>query len=101
MKKLLLILSIIVFGQLNAQTIKRASINSIGFTSPNVNFSVGQYTAGNYNAGSNNITVGFQQPVRILLDTTVSVIGNLSICPGDTTIIKANSSPLHGLKMIQ
>ncbi len=93
MKKLLLILSIIVFGQLNAQTIKRASINSIGFTSPNINFSVGQYTAGNYNAGSNNITVGFQQPVRILLDTTVSVIGNLSICPGDTTIIKANSSP--------
>ncbi len=95
MKKLLLILSIIVFGQLNAQTIKRASINSIGFTSPNINFSVGQYTAGNYNAGSNNITVGFQQPVRILLDTTVSVIGNLSICPGDTTIIKANSSPFY------
>ncbi len=95
MKKLLLILSIIVFGQLNAQTIKRASINSIGFTSPNINFSVGQYTAGNYNAGSNNITVGFQQPVRILLDTTVSLIGNLSICPGDTTIIKANSSPFY------
>ncbi len=93
MKYLLIILSFFLFGQLNAQTIKRATINSIGFTSPNVNFSVGQYTAGNYNAGSNNITVGFQQPVRILLDTTVSLIGNLSICPGDTTIIKANSSP--------
>lgn len=67
MKKLLLILSIIVFGQLNAQTIKRASINSIGFTSPNINFSVGQYTAGNYNAGSNNITVGFSNLLEFCL----------------------------------
>jgi hypothetical protein len=63
MKKLLLILSIILFGQLNAQTIKRASINSIGFTSPNINFSVGQYTVGNYTSGNKKITVGFQEPV--------------------------------------
>ncbi len=78
-----------------AQTIKRASINSIGFSSPNVNFSVGQYMAGNYSSGTNKITVGFQQPVRIMLDTTVGIIGDLSICPGDTTIIKANSSPFY------
>jgi hypothetical protein len=95
MKKLLLIFSFFVFGQLSAQTIKRGSINSIGFTSPNVNFSVGQYTAGNYTSGSNNITVGFQQPLRINLDTTISIIGELNICPGDTTIIKANSSPFY------
>lgn len=95
MKKLLFILSILCFGQLNAQTIKRGSINSIGFTSPNVNFSVGQYTAGNYSSGTNKITVGFQQPLRISLDTTISIIGNLSICPGDTTVIKANSSPFY------
>jgi hypothetical protein len=79
----------------SAQTIKRGSINSIGFTSPNINFSVGQYTAGNYTSGSNKITVGFQQPVRINLDTTISIIGDLSICPGDTTVIKANSSPFY------
>lgn len=95
MKKLLFILSILFHGQLNAQTIKRGSINSIGFTSPNVNFSVGQYTAGNYSSGTNMITVGFQQPLRISLDTTISIIGNLSICPGDTTVIKANSSPFY------
>lgn len=93
MKKLLLILSIILFGQLNAQTIKRASINSIGFTSPNINFSVGQYTVGNYTSGNKKITVGFQEPVWINLDTVISIIGDLSICPGDTTVIKANSSP--------
>jgi len=95
MKKLLFILSILLFGQLNAQTIKRGSINSIGFNSPNINFSVGQYTAGNYTSGTNKITVGFQQPVRINLDTTISIIGDLSICPGDTTVIKANSSPFY------
>ena len=78
-----------------SQTIKRGSINSIGFTSPNVNFSVGQYTAGNYSSGTNKITVGFQQPLRISLDTTIAIIGNLSICPGDTTVIKANSSPFY------
>ncbi len=95
MKKLFLILSILIFNQLNAQTIKRGSLNSIGFTSPNVNFSVGQYTAGNYSSGTNKITVGFQQPLRISLDTTIAIIGNLSICPGDTTVIKANSSPFY------
>jgi hypothetical protein len=95
MKKLLFILSILIFNQLNAQTIKRGSINSIGFTSPNVNFSVGQYTAGNYSSGTNKITVGFQQPLRISLDTTIAIIGDLSICPGDTTVIKANSSPFY------
>jgi hypothetical protein len=82
-------------SQLHAQTIKRGSINSIGFTSPNVNFSVGQYTAGNYSSGTNKITVGFQQPLRINLDTTISINGDLSICPGDTTVIKANSSPFY------
>lgn len=85
----------LVVSDLNAQTIKRGSINSIGFTSSNVNFSVGQYTAGNYSSGTNNITVGFQQPLRISLDTTINIIGNLSICPGDTTVIKANSSPFY------
>jgi hypothetical protein len=93
MKKLLFILSFFVLGQLNAQTIKRGSINSVGFTSPNVNFSVGQYMAGNFSSGTNKITVGFQQPLRIMLDTSVAIIGDLSICPDDTTIIKANSSP--------
>jgi len=74
MKKLLFILSLFVLGQLDAQTIKRGSINSIGFTSPNVNFSVGQYTAGNYTSGTNKITVGFQQPVRINLDTKFQLL---------------------------
>ena len=95
MKIILIILSILLFGQLNAQTIKRGSINSVGFTSPNVNFSVGQYMAGNFSSGTNKITVGFQQPVRIMLDTSVAIIGDLSICPGDTTVIKANSSPFY------
>ena len=95
MKKLLIILSTLFLGQLNAQTIKRGSINSVGFTSPNVNFSVGQYMAGNFSSGTNKITVGFQQPVRIMLDTSVAIIGDLSICPGDTTVIKANSSPFY------
>ncbi len=90
----ILSLSIITLSGFS-QTIKRGSINSIGFTSPNVNFSVGQYTAGNYTSGKNNITVGFQQPVRINLDTTISIIGDLNICPGDTTIIKASSSPFY------
>ena len=85
----------LLVSDLSAQTIKRGSINSIGFTSPNVNFSVGQYTAGNYSSGNNKITVGFQQPLRISLDTTIAIIGNLSICPGDTTVIKANSSPFY------
>ena len=78
-----------------SQTIKRGSINSVGFTSPNVNFSVGQYMAGNFSSGTNKITVGFQQPLRIMLDTSVAIIGDLSICPGDTTVIKANSSPFY------
>ena len=95
MKIILIILSILLFGQLNAQTIKRGSINSVGFTSPNVNVSVGQYMAGNFSSGTNKITVGFQQPVRIMLDTSVAIIGDLSICPGDTTVIKANSSPFY------
>jgi len=95
MKKLLLILSIFLFGQVNAQTIKRASINSIGFTSPNVNFTVGQYMAGNFSSGNSKITLGFQQPVIIMLDTTVTLNGSLSICPGDTTIIRATSSPFY------
>jgi len=96
MLKTFYILSLLLIT-LNAstQTIKRGSINSIGFTSPNVNFSVGQYTAGNYSSGTNKITVGFQQPLRISLDTTIAIIGNLSICPGDTTVIKANSSPFY------
>jgi hypothetical protein len=51
--------------------------------------------AGSYNSGTNKITVGFQQPLRIMLDTSVAVIGDLNICPGDTTIIKVNSSPFY------
>lgn len=51
--------------------------------------------AGNYSAGGNSITVGFQQPVRIMLDTTVLLEGNESICPGDTTTIRAASSPFY------
>jgi hypothetical protein len=51
--------------------------------------------AGNFSSGTNKITVGFQQPVRIMLDTSVAIIGDLSICPGDTTTIKANSSPFY------
>ena len=60
-----------------------------------MNFSVGQYMAGSFSSGTNKITVGFQQPVRIMLDTSVAIIGDLSICPGDTTVIKANSSPFY------
>ena len=85
----------LLVSDLSAQTIKRGSINSVGFTSPNVNFSVGQYMAGNFSSVTNKITVGFQQPVRIMLDTSVAIIGDLSICPGDTTVIKANSSPFY------
>ena len=96
MKKLIYILLFTLLTLTgSSQTIKRGSINSIGFTSPNINFSVGQYTAGNYTSGTNKITVGFQQPVRIMLDTSVAIIGDLSICPGDTTTIKANSSPFY------
>ena len=51
--------------------------------------------AGNFSSGANKITVGFQQPVRILLDTSITVNGNLSICPGDTTNIKAANSPFY------
>jgi len=51
--------------------------------------------AGNFSSGTNKITVGFQQPVRIMLDTSVAIVGDLSICPGDTTVIKANSSPFY------
>jgi hypothetical protein len=51
--------------------------------------------AGNFSSGTNKITVGFQQPVRIMLDTSVVIIGDLSICPEDTTVIKANSSPFY------
>ena len=94
-KNIIILFLLILFSQINAQTIKRGSINSVGFTSPNVNFSVGQYMAGNFNSGTNKITVGFQQPVRIMLDTSVAIIGDLSICPGDTTVIKANSSPFY------
>ena len=90
----ILSLSLITLN-VSSQTIKRGSINSVGFTSPNVNFSVGQYMAGNFSSGTNKITVGFQQPVRIMLDTSVAIIGDLSICPGDTTVIKANSSPFY------
>jgi hypothetical protein len=90
----ILSLSLITLN-VSSQTIKRGSINSVGFTSPNVNFSVGQYMAGNFSSGTNKITVGFQQPVRIMLDTSVAIIGDLSICPGDTTTIKANSSPFY------
>ena len=96
MKKLIYILLFTVLTHnVFSQTIKRGSINSIGFTSPNVNFSVGQYMAGNYTSGTNKITLGFQQPVRIMLDTSVAIIGDLSICPEDTTVIKANSSPFY------
>ena len=96
MKKLIYILCIyLISNQVNAQTIKRASINSIGFTSPNVNFSVGQYMAGSFSSGNSKITLGFQQPVRIMLDTTVVLNGDQSICPGDTTIIRAASSPFY------
>ena len=96
MKKLIYILLFTVLTLTGfSQTIKRGSINSVGFTSPNVNFSVGQYMAGNFSSGTNKITVGFQQPVRIMLDTSVAIIGDLSICPGDTTVIKANSSPFY------
>ena len=96
MKKLITILLFTVLTITGfSQTIKRGSINSVGFTSPNVNFSVGQYMAGNFSSGTNKITVGFQQPVRIMLDTSVAIIGDLSICPGDTTVIKANSSPFY------
>jgi len=95
--KIFIYIFILTVLTLNAssQTIKRGSINSVGFTSPNVNFSVGQYMAGNFSSGTNKITVGFQQPVRIMLDTSVAIIGDLSICPGDTTVIKANSSPFY------
>jgi hypothetical protein len=96
MKKLTTILLFTLLTlTVSSQTIKRGSINSVGFTSPNVNFSVGQYMAGNFSSGTNKITVGFQQPVRIMLDTSVAIIGDLSICPGDTTVIKANSSPFY------
>ena len=93
-KALYILFSLITFSGFS-QTIKRGSINSAGFTSTNVNFSVGQYMAGNFSSGTNKITVGFQQPLRIMLDTSVAIIGDLSICPGDTTVIKATSSPFY------
>ena len=78
-----------------SQTIKRGSINSFGFTTANVNFTVGQYMAGNFSSSSNSITFGFQQPVRINLDTAVLLEGNQSICPGDTTTLSAAISPFY------
>jgi hypothetical protein len=60
-----------------------------------VNFSLGQYVAGSYNFSSNNYTIGFQQPLRIMLDTAVSIKGSLSICQGDTTVIYAAKAPFY------
>jgi len=94
MKKLsLLLIGLIVMGFLNAQSIKRASINSGGLSGANLLFSVGQVAPFSGNAGDYNITIGFQQPVGIPLDTTLTIIGKTSFCEGDSVVFQLNTNP--------
>jgi len=70
MKKLASIVLLMILNNTGyAQIIKRASINTTGYATPNMKFSVGQYMAANYSVGSNMITLGFQQPVNALVGT--------------------------------
>lgn len=77
----------------HAQTIKRASINSGGLSGANLLFSVGQVAPSSGNAGSYNITLGFQQPVAIPLDTTLTIIGDTTFCAGDSVVFQLNTNP--------
>jgi hypothetical protein len=100
MRKLIFAISLFLTSILNAQTIKRASINSVSLSSPNVVSTGGQYVGASFNASENttkqtNVTVGFQQPVRIPFDTAVNVIGDLLICKGDTTELRLTKAPYY------
>lgn len=99
--KIQFVLLIMFFpGIMLSQTIKRASINSVSLSSPNVVSTGGQYVGASFNASENtakqtNVTIGFQQPVRIPLDTAVNVIGDLLICKGDTTELRLTKAPYY------
>ena len=94
MKKVLFILMTTIFiAEANAQTIKRSSINSVGFTSPNLSFSVGQYMAESYKTAASNITIGYQQALSIFLDTTLSLTPISFLCSGDTVKLKVVPAP--------
>lgn len=94
MKKLLFILITTFFlVSANAQTIKRSSINSVGFTSPNLSFSVGQYMAESFKTTSSNITIGYQQALSIFLDTALSLTPISFLCSGDTVKLKVVPAP--------
>lgn len=87
-------------GLIFSQTIKRASINSVSLSSANLVSTGGQYVGASFNTSQNtvkqtNLTIGFQQPVRIPLDTSVNVIGDLLICKGDTTELRLTKAPYY------
>jgi hypothetical protein len=80
----------------HAQTIKRISINSFGISNKNIVSTGGQHLAATYTTTkSNSITLGFQHPVRIPMDTALSIKGDLVTCKGDTTIISLGKAPFY------
>ena len=80
----------------HAQTIKRISINSFGLSNKNIVSTGGQHLAATFTTSkSNSVTIGFQHPVRIPLDTTLSIKGDLITCKGDTTIISLGKAPFY------
>ena len=94
MKKILILLiGSLSIVAVHAQSIKRASINSGGASSSNLLFSVGQVAPFSSNVGDYNITFGFQQPVAIPLDTTLTIIGDTVFCIGDTILLNLNFNP--------
>jgi hypothetical protein len=95
-KILILLLLCISTFQLDAQTIKRISINSFGLSNKNIVSTGGQHLAATYQTTkANTITLGFQQPVRITMDTSLSIKGDLVTCKGDTTIISLGKAPFY------
>lgn len=96
LKNNILILLIFTCFKVNAQTIKRISINSFGLSNKNIISTGGQHMAATFTtAKSNTVTIGFQHPVRIPLDTSLSVKGDLITCKGDTTIISLGKAPFY------
>ena len=96
LKHNIFILLIFTCFKVNAQTIKRISINSFGLSNKNIVSTGGQHLAATYTTSkSNTVTIGFQHPVRIPLDTSLSVKGDLIICKGDTTIISLGKAPFY------
>ena len=88
---LCLLLIIISFGKLGAQSLQRTAISFYGQSGINLKATAGQIANGSSSNASNSFVIGFQQPLNNKINVGLSVLSDTTICGNSKLVVKSGT----------